>query len=119
MTRILSVHDPDRTPQSVIHRSAKGSDGFWLRHASDIRLTESMEWRDNAQAGLTFAARITCPSVIFDSESAVDKIEQDRATPLSLLQEVMFDSCESATAALDMQSPLPAADGRVALRRAG
>jgi hypothetical protein len=45
-----------------------------------------------------------CPSVIFDSESAVAKIEQDRATPLSLLQEVMFDSCESATAALDMQS---------------
>jgi hypothetical protein len=26
MTRILPVHDPDRTPQSVIHRSAKGSD---------------------------------------------------------------------------------------------
>ncbi len=42
--------------------------------------------------------------VIFNSDSAVAKIEQDRATPLSLLQEVMFDSCKWATAALDMQS---------------
>jgi hypothetical protein len=70
--------------------------GFQLLHMACLADNRRMQ-----QLARKFAAELA-----FDFGSVVGKVEQARATPVSVLRELVSDGCGFATAVLDIQSRL-------------